>query len=346
MFLSAKEKAAIKVRSASSALVMSTRHNLLTLPRRPREATRRSLLARNAAVPPRLKILTTTMRKRRLPSLLRRRLVARRLLTLTTKTKLPQRKPEAARRRPLLSTTTPRRKRRPKLLRRRLEAVLASHSRPPKKTTRKPNPPRRRLEAVLASRFRLTMLKSRKKRMQSRLKLKLPSRLRTRLEAVLASRCPPPMPMPKKLSQLPQPPLPPKRAEVVPRRSPRRSLPPTALRRRPRRAEAVLANRSERSSNRHPLFRHASSLGSFDSRYASPGASIVLTSITTYPYRSQNHARRASEENCCGATKSEAESAIPAPYFSHTHRSRTNGVEGLQSPIGHAVQGTQKCQHK
>jgi hypothetical protein len=315
MFLSAKEKAAIKVRSTSSALVISTRHNLLTLPRRPREATRRSLLARNAAVPPRLKILMTTMR-RRLPSLLRRRLVARRLPTLTTKTKLPQRKPEAARRRPLLSTTTPRRKRRPKLLRRRLEAVLASRSRPPKKTTRKPNPPRRRLEAVLASRFRLTMLKSRKKRTQSRLKLKLPSRPRRRLEAVLASRCPPPMPMPKKLSQLPQPPLPPKRAEVVPRRSPRRSLPPTALRRRPRRAEAVLANRCKRSSNRHPLFRHASSLDSFDSRYAGPGASFALTSITMYQYRSQNHARRASEENCCGATKSEAKSAIPAPSCS------------------------------
>jgi hypothetical protein len=326
MFLSAKEKAAIKVRSASSALVISTRHNLLTLPRRPREATRRSLLARNAAVPPRLKILMTTMR-RRLPSLLRRRLVARRLPTLTTKTKLPQRKPEAARRRPLLSTTTPRRKRRPKLLRRRLEAVLASRSRPPRKTTRKPNPPRRRLEAVLASRFRLTMLKSRKKRTQSRLKLKPPSRLRRRLEAVLASRCPPPMPMPKKLSQLPQPPLPPKRAEVVPRRSPRRSPPPTALRRRPRRAEAVLANRCKRSTNRHPLFRHASSLDSFDSRYAGPGASFALTSITMYQHRSHNDARRASEENCCGATKSEAKSAIPAPYFSHTHRSRTNGVE-------------------
>jgi len=295
MFLSAKEKAAIKVCSTSSALVISTRHNLLTISRRLREATRKSLLARNAVVPPRLRIPTMTMR-RSLPSPLRRRLAARRLPTLTTKTKLPQRKPEAARRRPLLSTTTPRRKSRPKLLRRRLEAVLASRSRPPKKTTaRKPKPPRRRLEAVLASRFRLTMLKSRKKR-TSRLKLKLPSRLRRRLGAVLASRCPPPTPMPTKPSQSPQPPLPPKRAEVVPRRSPRRSLPLTALRWRPRRAEAVLANRCKRSSNRPLLFRHASLLDQIESCYAGPGASFALTSISMYHYRSQNHARRASKE--------------------------------------------------
>ena len=246
MFLSAKEKAAIKVCSTSSALVISTRHNLLTISRRLREATRKSLLARNAVVPPRLRIPTMTMR-RSLPSPLRRRLAARRLPTLTTKTKLPQRKPEAARRRPLLSTTTPRRKSRPKLLRRRLEAVLASRSQPPPKTTRKPKPPRRRLEAVLASRFRLKMLKSRKK-MTLRLKLKLRLRQRRRLEAVLVNPCPPPTPMPTKLSQPPQLQLPPKRAEAVPRRSHRRSLPPTALSRRPRSAEAALANRCKGSS--------------------------------------------------------------------------------------------------
>jgi hypothetical protein len=233
---------------------------LLTIASVLRMAIRRSLLARNVAVLPKLRLQTTTTTTS-LPSPLRRRLVARRPPTQTTKKKLPQRKPEAARRRPLLPTTTaPRRKRRPKLLRRRLEAVLASLSRPPPKTTRKSKLLRRRLGAVLASRFRPTM-KSSKKRMMLRLKLKLLSRLRRRLGAVLTSLCQLiSTPMPKRPStrtnQLPHPQ---REAEVVPRRSRRLRLPPTVPMRRPRRAEAVLANRCERPSNRHHLDTRACS---------------------------------------------------------------------------------------
>ena len=235
---------------------------LLTIPSVLRMAIRRSLLARNVAVLPKLRLPTTTTTTTSLPSPLRRRLVARRPPTQTTRKKLPQRKPEAARRRPLLPTTTaPRRKRRPKLLRRRLEAVLASLSRPPPKTTRRKSKLlRRRLGAVLASRFRPTM-KSSKKRMMLRLKLKLLSRLRRRLGAVLASLCQLiSTPMPKRPStrtnQLPHPQ---REAEVVPRRSRRLRLPPTVPMRRPRRAEAVLANRFERPSNRHHLDTRACS---------------------------------------------------------------------------------------